>query len=37
MVCMAIGVDAIFSGELLPILAHLAGGSLGTYIGMFRR
>jgi uncharacterized protein YebE (UPF0316 family) len=30
----SIGLNAILSGNLLPIIAFLVGGSLGTYFGM---
>lgn len=34
LVSVTIGVSALLGGEPLPIIAHLAGGSLGTYLGM---
>lgn len=34
MVSVTIGVSSLLSGEILPILAHLLGGTLGTYLGM---
>lgn len=33
LISITIGVNAIMNLQLLPILAHLVGGSLGTYWG----
>jgi len=34
MISVTIGVSSLLTGELLPIIAHLAGGTIGTYLGM---
>ena len=34
---VAIGVNAMMEGQILPIVAHLGGGSLGTYIAMRKK
>jgi uncharacterized membrane protein YqgA involved in biofilm formation len=34
LISISIGANAIMKGELLPILAFLIGGSVGTYLGI---
>jgi uncharacterized protein YebE (UPF0316 family) len=34
LVSMSIGADSIMKGELVPIIAFLLGGTLGTYLGI---
>lgn len=34
LVSMSIGADSIMKGELIPIIAFLLGGTLGTYLGI---
>lgn len=34
MISTTIGVSALLQGEPLPIIAHLIGGSIGTFIGL---
>ena len=34
LISMSVGVNSILNGELLPILAFLIGGSIGTYLGI---
>lgn len=36
MVGIAIGANAMMEGNWFPILMHLVGGSIGTYLGMRR-
>lgn len=37
MLSIAIGVNALWEGDWTPIIAHLLGGSLGTYLAMKRK
>ena len=34
LVSMSIGADSIMQGEIIPIIAFLIGGTLGTYWGI---
>lgn len=34
LISISIGANAVMKGELLPILAFLIGGSVGTYLGI---
>ena len=34
MIGIAIGANAMMEGHSLPIIAHLVGGSIGTWMGM---
>lgn len=34
LVSMSIGANSIMKGELVPIIAFLLGGTLGTYLGI---
>ena len=34
LISISIGANAVMKGELLPILAFLIGGSVGTYFGI---
>ena len=34
LISVTIGVSSLLNGEILPILAHLIGGSIGVYLGM---
>lgn len=34
MISVTIGVSSLLNGEVIPILAHLVGGSIGVYLGM---
>lgn len=34
MVSTAIGVNSMLNGEIIPIVAHLLGGTVGLYLGM---
>jgi uncharacterized protein YebE (UPF0316 family) len=34
LVSMSIGADSIMKGEIIPIIAFLVGGTLGTYWGI---
>lgn len=34
MVGIAIGANAMMEGHMLPIIMHLIGGSIGTYVAM---
>ena len=34
LVSMSIGADSIMKGEIIPIIAFLIGGTLGTYWGI---
>jgi len=37
MVSTSIGVNAMLNFELLPIVCHLIGGSIGTYLAMKKK
>jgi uncharacterized protein YebE (UPF0316 family) len=34
LISVTIGVSSLLNGEILPIIAHLIGGSIGVYLGM---
>ena len=34
---MAIGINSIIDGQLLPVLTYLLGGAIGTYLAMKRK
>lgn len=36
LIAVAIGVNSILKLEILPIIGHLAGGALGTYMGLIK-
>ena len=36
LVAMTIGVNSVLKMEILPIIAHLVGGALGTVIGLHK-
>jgi len=37
MVGIAVGANAMMEGHLLPIVAHLVGGTIGTYMAMRKK
>lgn len=36
LIAVSIGVNAIMQVQILPVLGHLLGGAIGTYIGMVK-
>ena len=37
LVSMSIGADSIMKGEIIPIIAFLIGGTIGTYFGIKKK
>lgn len=37
LIAVAIGVNALMQLQALPVLGHLAGGAIGTYVGMYNK
>lgn len=37
MISIAIGANAMMEGHIMPIVMHLIGGTIGTYMGMRKR
>ena len=36
LITMSVGVNSIMSGQLIPIVCFLIGGSIGTYLGIMQ-
>lgn len=37
MIGIAVGANAMMEGQIFPILMHLTGGTIGTYLGMRKK
>lgn len=36
LIAVAIGVDSILELKILPLIGHIGGGALGTYMGLIK-
>lgn len=36
LIAVAIGVNSVLELQILPIIGHIAGGALGTYMGLIK-
>ena len=34
---LALGIKSMFQGDILPVIAYIIGGCLGTYLGMLKK